>query len=184
MRNLKTFCVLICLWSSCTTAPVNERMSYLPLTSLLDSICNDLDKQPYSLIKKVNYAGKEETVVLMNPDWKKELEPFFDGDINKPAYAGSYSVDTIIRGDTVLFRYLTTDKKIPVKNLSVFYTDAKLYSINIRIEKSNAWFSLEQELSMKPADGYNITGKQKMAVGKEVNFKIAGRFIPENTTTK
>lgn len=183
MRNLIPLILMIGLWVSCSPAPVNTRSYGFQLTSVLDSLCNSLEKNSYNLLKKVNYSGKEEMIMQMNPEWKKELEPFYDGDLNKPAFTGAYKADTIIVNDSVLYRFVTNEHKNPVKRLSVLYTGEQLSAITISIKKSNAWFNLEQELSLSPGNGYRISGKQKMALGKEVKFTISGQFIKKETKT-
>lgn len=180
MKDLRIFAACCALWCSCTPAPVSAPPVYFSVTAWLDSLLQTPAFDGMRLRKQVTYAGREETATTAHPDWKKELQPFYDADINKPAYAGAFTADTLVRQGMREIRYTTTAAKIPVRQLTITYTENQISQVRIRYKKSNAWFRLEQELRITPREGYSISGTQNMAIGEEVSFTIAGRFVPKN----
>lgn len=132
---------------------------------------------PLTLVKKVKYGEKEELVQIQQPQWENELRPFLDCDLNKPAYAGAYIIDSVVTDSTCTVHYEAKEPKTPIRTVMLNYRHDTMTSLYMEIGKSNAWFQLKQEMTYTPGEGYRITGEQKMAIGEETKFSIAGRFI-------
>jgi hypothetical protein len=66
--------------------------------------------------KTVTVNGKTESKEVEIKDWKEELKPFFNSDINRPAWRDKYKVDTIVEGSYPTGEILNNDSIITITN--------------------------------------------------------------------
>lgn len=118
------------------------------------------------LIKTLDKEGKTETLELQHPDWKKELQPFLDLDLNKPALLGSYKVDTL-SVVPLHVRYLASDSTTVIRNADFYGTD----SIIVQKSISNMYYS-SAELLTYYKNGYSISAFIRPKAGKSLAFKL------------
>lgn len=176
MRKLIFFGILL-IMTACQSGDTNVRSPYFSIPEFFRAECSSLKKQKAVLIKKVQYDGKEELMQINQPDWENELRPFLDCDLNKPAYAGAYTIDTAMTDGAYAVFYKAKEPKMPIRMVSLNYANDKLVSVYMETGKSNSWFRLRQEMTFTPGEGYQIKGSQKMAIGKETKFTISGSVL-------
>ena len=174
--------LFIILFAGCNEEAALSKAKYFSLPDFFKKESASLRNNKSSLIKKVNYDGKEEMMQIESPVWEDELRPFLDCDINKPAYVGAYTVDTAVTDGAYVVYYKAKEPKMPIRLVSLKFINDMLVSVYAETGKSNAWFQLRQEMTYTPHEGYRIKGEQKMALGKETTFTIAGSILPATTT--
>lgn len=127
--------------------------------------------------KSVSKDIKTENAVIHDVNWKQELQPFMDADINKPSWKGMFKTDSIILNDTLILKYQTEDDKINIRSLQIFQYRNKVTAIKITSEKKNSYYKAYQELNYNPDSGYTISGSQKVIMADPVNYRITAQFI-------
>ena len=182
MKNLLLLC-FIAVCSACHPVETNVAPHYFSVAEFFKNECSRLKEEKMVLLKKVRYDAREETMQIQQPVWEDELRPFLDCDINKPAYTGAYSIDSSATDGAHTIFYKAKEARMPIRLVTINYVEGKLSSVYIEMGKSNAWFELHQEMTYTPGDGYQINGRQKMAIGKETLFTIAGRFLSATNTS-
>ena len=180
-----TLIFLLLILTGCRDESPVAQTRYFSAPDYFKNECKLLNTSHMTLLKKVNYGGKEEMMQIQQPEWEKEIRPFLDCDLNKPAYAGAYTIDTAFTTGAYTIHYSAKERSLPIRKVSLTFQEDRLHSVYMETGKSNAWFKLKQEMTYTPGEGYRISGEQKMAIGKETKFIIAGRFIaPENSPEK
>jgi hypothetical protein len=124
-------------------------------------------------IRKKIYTGNElEEKEFKNIDWPKELRPFSEADINKPAWKLSYSVDTFYLQTQVHVVYKAKEAKLPIKKLEVIFTNNKVAMIKISSEKQNSYYHAIQNLFYEVGKGYSIKGGQKVILADSSKYSV------------
>lgn len=125
-----------------------------------------LSKAEAMLVKTLDKEGKTETLELQNPDWKKELQPFLDLDLNKPALKGSYKIDTLSTNPQHV-KYIAYDSVTIIRNVDFYGTD----SIVVNKSISNMYYASAEKLTYH-RNGYSITAFIRPKAGKSLAFKL------------
>jgi len=177
MKFIGIFFVLAVIISGCIETKEQAGTNYFSISSFLTAETQLLEKQHVQIDKKVTQKSTTETKREMLPDWKQELKPFFECDIDKAAWKNSYTIDTAVTDSSMVIYYKSKEKKAPVRLMSVNYINGKVTTIYISFEKSNAWFAMKQELTYYPNKGYIIKGEQKMALADKNTYEISANYI-------
>jgi len=135
-----------------------------------------LQKNKIHLNKKIAKDGKEENIDFETINWEKELRPFEDCDLNKPAWKKSYQVDTFYLSSQTHLLYKALEPKLSIRKLEVIFRSDTVYMINILLEKNNAYYQSHQQLHYEPWKGYNIIGSQKVIFTDSTTFNIKAVF--------
>lgn len=126
----------------------------------------ELSAAQAQLIKTLEKEGKTETLEVQHPDWKKELQSFLDLDLNKPALAGSYNVDTLSLNPQHV-RYTASDSTTVIRNADFYGTD----SIVVQKRISNMYYTSSEQL-IYHANGYMISAFIRPKAGKSLAFNL------------
>ena len=139
-----------------------------------------LDSVKPKVHKTVTTDGARETKTLDNINWKKELQPFLDIDIVKPAWKDSYSVSTVADEkdkDAYTVIYQTKDVSLNTKLMTIAFDHyGKPVEITIVNKTKNNLYASYQTLIYRPSKGYSINGSQDVNLGKKSNYSIEAKF--------
>ena len=135
-----------------------------------------LQKNNIHLQKSINRDHKEESKNIVTVDWKKELRPFEDCDLNKPAWKKSYKADTFHLSNQTQLIYTALEPKLSVRKLEVILCADTIFMVNILIEKKNAYYQSSQRLHYEPWKVYTVIGSQKVILANPTNFNIKATF--------
>jgi hypothetical protein len=154
--------------------------------------------------KTVTVNGKTETKEVEIKDWKEELKPFFDSDINRPAWMDKYNtlnLDKFENYDTVFFKrqFNAIDKNLKTQRIEIAFEVA----LKIRVDKStnkidtfaqmgypsqvsvfnigNSAINKSNQLLSYDGNGYTIISKQKLIGTNEDKVKIEVFFSKNET---
>lgn len=177
MRNL----ILVGLFLIVTSCSEKQQSSinptYFDLKSFFGSEAEKLKLVDTHIRKKIVTGNDFEQKEFANINWEKELRPFSESDINKPAWKFSYSVDTFYLQSQVHVVYKTTEAKLPIKKLEVIFKNKEVAMVNISTEKKNAYYHSIQNLFYEVDKGYSIHGGQKVILADSSNYSIEATFI-------
>lgn len=175
------FITLLVTFSCCqNTSPLPEK-KYFSIHDFLVSEIHRLKNDKTTLIKTIRQNNKSETVKLNLPDWENELKPFFEADIDKPAWKNTYSCDSAVNDSGSNVMYQALHPKAPVRQLQITYLENQIATVVISFEKSNSWFTLKQELIYWSGKGYSIKSNQKMSLSDPASYEINATFHPVTT---
>lgn len=188
-RCIKNNLFLLCLLSISTifTIACNEPT---PQTNNTDKIYFDLTKVIQQDINRnsTNKCIEEKTVYIQNQketkrldtiDWKEELKPLLECDINKPAWKGQFYVDTIpndVMKDTTL-QYRALNDKVSIRLMSVIYDSTQIKKIIIVKKISSFLFSTNQTIDYYPTLGFAIRGEQKALMMKAFDLNVDVKYV-------
>ncbi len=128
------------------------------------------------LQKSIMRDHKEESKNIVSVDWKKELRPFEDCDLNKPAWKKSYKADTFYLSNQKYLIYDALEPKLSVRKLEVIFRADTVFMVKISIERKNAYYQSSQQLQYEPWKGYTVIGSQKVILADPTNFNINAIF--------
>lgn len=151
--------LLLFTFVACTSSPE-------PATHFYDwkKELNRLSSSPLSVKKTVILDGTIEVIDSIQVDLAKEWALFNEADLNKPAYANSYSDESA----SGLIRYtLKKGEDLPVRSFLVTLDSAgRPASVKFDISSKNLIYETSKKLSMHLVSGrvvsYTISGSQAL----------------------
>jgi hypothetical protein len=137
-----------------------------------------LTKNPPEIKKVVQVNGEREERTIDSIDFKKELSPFFDADINRAAWSDKYKTDSIFNDRKTLTQivYTALDDKLITRKISLNFESNMMQKVIVVNNASSMVASTQQKLQYAPKEGYFIESYQKVALGKENFFLIEVLF--------
>ncbi|MEX2567258.1 MAG: hypothetical protein WD431_15050 [Cyclobacteriaceae bacterium] len=145
--------------------------AYFSTTEFLEKEIRELTGVP---VKKVISINEEQESVEFSPseeEWRKELDVFFQADINKAALASAYHTQ---ESDSLLIHSLKQGEDANIKEIQIVKKRGKVFSLKILSVKNNLFYNSE-------VTGRIIMGKQ---LDKIKSYSLKGRqkvwFLPEN----
>lgn len=115
---------IIIFFSACSQKQNNTGIEpYFSLTDYFNSQVQVLFSQKYKLAKSMLVDGNADEKNYEKVDWHRELQVFFDADINAPSRVGKYKGDTISAdsGNKKIKKYIYSalQNDLPVKKIIV-----------------------------------------------------------------
>lgn len=128
-----------------------------------------------SVTKSVQIGNEKESQQLQmsEEDWRKELQFFYDSNINKKRWADYFSIDTLTEGNQKHIIYTTDSEKVPVKKCEVrFDKSGDLISIDMRIRRYTAISDMQRRLLFAFPDSIVISNWEKFRFLQEHDVRI------------
>ncbi|MFN0188100.1 MAG: hypothetical protein ACKVQV_05310 [Bacteroidia bacterium] len=178
MKKLFLFIISFFLLTSCVDEPIVQHSSYFSISKFLNDEIKQHQKSKTRLQKEVIRDEVKESKNIDTPNWEHELKPFFESDIDKPAWHLAYECDTVKTDSLLQIVYVALDEKAPVRRMQIDYLHEQIQQVEVLFEKTNPWFSLQRKLIYKHLVGYQIHGEQHMVLSDPSRFEINVKFIP------
>lgn len=180
MRYHVILTCMIAIITGCDKDAVRQEKGrdFTDLTVYLNEEETELMSKKVSYEKTIFFNGKREKKVPDRFDWRKELKPFYECNLNEISMITDYRCDTLKRGDTTTITYSARGEREKVRKMSIVLYDHGIQRINIRTSISNPWFSLERELYYQKNQGYSIAESRKMALTGRDSLNIRVIFRP------
>ncbi len=154
--------------------------NYFDLTAFLDMEVNRLYKDSFVVVKTTSINNSMDQHEMPWTDWRKEFALFYGSDINKAAYAGKYTVDTL-HIDSLQRKvvYNSTDSALRTRLLEVTYSlpEQEVTLVHIRNYAHNAIITNSEELYFEPGTTYIIKTNRKLAIFGETAFAVKGDLV-------
>jgi hypothetical protein len=146
---------------------------FFDLKGYMNEQANRLDSLGAGVIKTITKDGKTENKELKKINWKKELLPFMESDINRPAWKDSYSADTLITDQATAMSYEALDPSLTTRKLTIIQHADGSCQISIRNKTSNYLYKSEQELEYYSKGSYYVEGSQDVWLAGRTTYHIA-----------
>lgn len=189
--------VVAALLTSCLPAEgVREgEKVYFNLEGFLEQQIDTLSVSEHTITKTIHFNGEreqQEYTTGQQPQgafpletlhsyvrWQKELRPFLDAGINKPALLDSYTGDTSRSAsgtiDSIVYR--ARRKGLKTRELSVnFSQNSQVEKVQLHLLTDNPLYRSEQFLTFRPGIGYTIKGLQEVRFFEKDEFEIEVRW--------
>jgi hypothetical protein len=163
--------------------PINRKPIYFDVKGFLDSQVVFLNRRQPIVEKQVRLRdGKVETTCVAKTDWSKELQIFYQMDINKPALRGAYDVKNVNQPAATADLYQRkAGVKAAVRELLVASAINYPATINATVIQDNSLFYSEKKLSLRAdAQGiksYSVEGVQKLVMFDTVRYSVRTRVV-------
>ncbi|MBK9639225.1 MAG: hypothetical protein IPO63_16045 [Bacteroidetes bacterium] len=177
MKKLIPLIISFFFLIGCADEPIVQHSSYFSISSFLNEEIKQHQKLKTRLEKEVIRDEVKESKRIESPSWEHELKPFFESDIDKPAWHLAYECDTVQTDSLLQIVYVAKDEKAPVRRMQIDYLAKQIQKIEIQFEKTNPWFSLKRKLIYHHRIGYQIEGEQHMVLSDPSRFAINVKFI-------
>ena len=159
---------------------VEPKEFFFDLKQYMENQIAVLDSLKPKAKKIVTTDGTRETKIIDNINWKRELQPFLEVDLNKPACKDSYSIDTVADSndkDAYTIMYQTKDLSLTTKLMTIEFNHyRKPIQITVVNKTKNNLYSSYQNLIYRPLIGYSISGSQDVNVAQKSNYSIEVKF--------
>lgn len=195
MRNIFSFLVGAGLWAGATgcgssaeaDSPASGSMvrpAYFPLKEYLNAQTARLTRQQPAVEKHVTLRDSApETARVLKTDWAKELQVFYQADINKPALRGAYTVDSAALPNGT--RRVTYTRKPGFDNavvrLAVVRDAVGVRAVDATLQQNNPLFYSEKKLQLHSQAGtlaaYQVRGVQKLVLFDTLRYATDARVV-------
>ena len=156
---------------------MEEVKTYFDLKNYFAEQGKILNDRKVHLYKQITKDGKSEEKIFNQTDWQKELKPFSDCDINKPAWIHSYFVDTVVSTKNRRVRYVARESSLPVQQLNFVFEKNKLIQLSIHKQTANSYYTSKNDYVFIPDSGYTINGSQEVMLAEKTNYSIKAKFV-------
>lgn len=176
------FLLSIILLVSCTNTKEDAAVTagnYFDITALVRKDMKNNMSNNCREEKSVYLNANKETKLLDSIDWKKELEPLMDCDINKPAWKGRFFADTVktsVSGITSI-QYRALSEKVNVKSMIIEMKQNEIQRIYITKKINSFIFSSAQIIEYFPGKGFSIRGEQKAILMRSFDLNVDVKYI-------
>jgi len=163
------------LLASCNRSPAEQQKTvslYFDLKGYFEKEALRLQRTQPLISKSVNINGAEEMKSLKIANWKRELSAIADADINKASWRGLFTVKKT--GEKV--QYITAEEKIPVKEVTVTYSQNKPIAVVVLMKASNMLYTSVDSLSYYPDSLYQINKSQHIRLLDSKDYKVTLKF--------
>jgi hypothetical protein len=163
--------------------PANRKPGYFDVKKYLDAQVTRLNQLQPAVEKQVQLRnGRTETTRVAKTDWSKELQIFYQADINKPALRGVYSTATV--GNQQQYtRKPGSDAPVASLAIGPAANQPKQVPETLAavIQQDNALFYSEKKLRLSVRNGqlaeYEVRGVQKLAFFDTVRYSVRTRVM-------
>ena len=164
-----------------------RRPLYFDVKRFLDAQTQELTRRKPAVEKRVMLRGGQmETTRVPNVEWDKELQIFYQTDINKPALRDAYLIDSVVQEDGRLRR--TYQRKPDVENaverltvISAPTAPAAAQKITATLTQDNPLFFSQKRVALHTVNGrllfYEVQGVQKLVLFDTLRYSAAGRVL-------
>ena len=183
MRGLPLFmCLFLTAFIiSCEEEKINtSHKKYFDIAAFFKQESAALQKNKMKIVKQIIKDGAKDLKTFDNINWQKELKPFADCDINKPAWINAYRVDTIpLKNGRINVTYTSQEEKLPVRSIKISFTNDNLIEdIVIQKERHNFYYRSYDWYVYRAMKGFEIKGSQKVHFLDETVYEISAIYIP------
>ena len=169
--------------ASCDQGPAEayygDQRSYYDLPSFINKQAKNLNEKKQWVRKHVTKDGHSHIIERGNIIWEDELDAFLESDINRPAWRGEFTVDTIDLTREFLVTYETENEQIPVKKVVVSIDKESKQCLRITVDREtkNFLYSSQQSLFFTNGEGYMMKGKLSVSLLFDSEYSIESEFI-------
>jgi hypothetical protein len=166
-----------------SAAPARQPL-YFDVKGLLDAQATRLNAQKPAVEKQVQLrTGALETTRVPGVDWSKELQIFYQADINKSALRGAYTAlpPASTPAGTRQVYVRKPGVQNPVEELAVVSRGAVVQEVTATLAQDNPLFFSQKKLVLSCPSGqlrsYRVQGIQKLVLFDTLRYSAAARVL-------
>lgn len=166
------FYLLVCIVIvGCSDETTSTNQAFL-LKPYLLKFEKELSK--HQIVKFISTNQEKDTLILTQPDFRKELNLFFENDIEVSKIAQNYQVTT----NKCSSNYTAKNAKNSIQSIDIQTCNDTTIQIIIskKTDLYDQWYRLEINKT-----GYLIISKQDLAMGAPTSYRIEGKAHNGNT---
>lgn len=177
MTRTVSLALFLCTLFSCETDKRNTA-AYFDTKSFFEKAALKLSIQQKALKKELVFGDSSVTQQFDRVDWKKELQPFAEIDLQKNGYKGRFKVDTIQNGNQRTITYTSEDPKTDLKELMITlkHSDHSLQYLKARFGTTNTLYEASKELVYYTDSLFTIKGAQQVRLGNNLIYTVTGKI--------
>ena len=174
------FLMILLFVASCSNDTIIIPHTYFSLSNYFKEQAEELQKNKMKINKKINRNNEQETKLFTDVDWKKELKPFLECDINKPAWIQSYQTDTIFSNQGLMkVNYKAKEENLAVRSIVLSINNKNnVVEITIHKVRHNFYYQSDIVYTYNVTKGFIIIGRQHVRLLDQTVYHIEGNFIP------
>lgn len=177
-KNLFPMLLLGFLLCSCeNNTSKNETAAYFDLKSYFEKQVAELSTNNFKLKKIISKDESTEEKLIDHPDWKEELKPFSECDINKPSWKNSFTIDSTGDKEMLCIKYQAKDSSLKIKSINYCFEHDSLTFIRIEKRTDNMYYNNTTTLNYFPMKAYSIQNSQKINFTKKTIVEVKSLFI-------
>ncbi|SNR50733.1 hypothetical protein [Hymenobacter mucosus] len=165
--------------------PANRKPGYFDVKGFLNQQVALLNQRKPAVDKQVELRnGQLETTRVAQTDWSKELQIFYQADINKPALRNAYTITPSAYSAGGVQRYARKPGvEGTVESLTINAANGtnQVQELTAIIKQDNALFYSEKKLRLSCTQGqitsYEVTGVQKLVLFDSVRYSVRTRVL-------
>lgn len=158
--------------------PILQDSSYFNCKKHFLALADSLQRSGQVLEKSILSENGKERKKLDAPNWKTELAPFIEIDINKPALRGAYEIleENRLAGGKVV-QYEALEPNATVRKLQVEYDSQKnVVEVCAITATSNPYHASADTLVYRSNGTYEIHASSDPALGRRIAFDLYGKI--------
>jgi hypothetical protein len=186
LKNCLLILTLGLVCASCTDVSDQADSSrYFNISAFFTEYAGQLNEQMIPVQKTIEKDGEREEKFLENPDWRKELEPFKDLNIQRPAFRNEFLIDTLFSHSASEYKitYTAKSKNTEIRKIEISFLHDEIQTLSASKLNDNAVFSTGRNLAWKRGKGYKISGFLEIGNFYSARYKIEGIYstVSKNT---
>ncbi len=152
---------------------------YFDLEGFMQGEIARLDSIAPVVRKTILLNGEEEIKELNEIDFERELNIFLESDINRPAWVGKYTSDTLYSdSSTYQVTYQSLDSTLQTRQLTiVFGQEAAVREVRIQQHTNTILSEGDQYLTYLVDRYYEISTDQSIRTTEGIHSTIRGEFL-------
>lgn len=178
MKRVLTCLLVFAVYSGCKRQETTIRSEnvYFDLKGYFTKEAYRLDSMKSKVRKTVIKNNESETLQLQVRDWKNELTLFSESDINKPAWADSYRIDSAGR----ILEYHAKNPDLRTRNIRIKRGENNsITSIYIKNTAHNLLYESEEDLFYIPDSVYRVEKTQTVRFIGTNHYQITGTVVQQ-----
>lgn len=176
LRQSLCLCTLLVLISCGQNQPIQQ--TYWNSKTYFESEAARHLQQHTRLKKELEFDQQKQLTFNDTANWLKELEPFLTIDLQKPAYSGRFTIDTVvINEDEFAVEYSAKETQTDLRNCVIVYRHGNISRVEARFGNKNSLYQSDKQFLYQPDSGYTISGYQLVRLGNPVHYTIKGLFV-------
>lgn len=158
--------------AACSSPEATEASHYFDLSGWLDRETQRLSKGT-AVTKTVILNDQEESMVKDGYTWEAEMESLRQWDINRAAWKGAYSADSVFEGRVLAScRYTAREDDLPVRQMEVFYRTGEVDSLSIQTRVKNPLHRTEAQYHYRRGKTYLLVQENHRRFGKDQKLEV------------
>lgn len=178
VKRVLTCLLALTIYNGCKRqeTTIGSKEIYFDLKGYFTKEAHRMDSLKPEIRKIVEKNNESETLQLRVSGWKNELTLFSESDINKPAWADSYRIDSAGR----ILEYQARSSDLRTRNIRIERGENNtITGIYIKNTARNLLYESEEDLFYIPDSVYRVEKTQTVRFIGTNHYRITGSVVQQ-----